>query len=78
VGGFPELPIMEDFALMRRLRRLGRVVIAPASVLTSDRRWQDLGVWQTTLTNHAIPIGYFLGVSPSRLATWYRRRKGVF
>jgi hypothetical protein len=77
VGGFPEFPIMEDFELMRRLRRLGRVVIAPALVSTSDRRWQALGVWQTTLTNYAIPIGYLLGVSPSRLATWYRRRKGA-
>ena len=75
LGGFPELPIMEDVELMGRLRRLGRVVIASASVLTSDRRWQALGVWRTTLTNYVILIGYFLGASPSRLARWYRRQR---
>ena len=78
VGGFPELPIMEDFELVRRLRRLGRVAICPTSVLTSDRRWQALGVWQTTMTNYAIPIGYLLGVSPSRLARWYCRQRRLW
>ena len=72
LGGFPDLPIMEDFELMLRLRRLGQIAIVPASVLTSGRRWQKLGVLKTTLINQMIIIAYFLGVSPTRLVRWYR------
>ena len=76
-GGFPELPIMEDFELVRRLRRKGKVAIAPASVLTSARRWEKLGVLRTTLLNQVIIAAYLLGVSPARIVRWYRgdRRK---
>jgi glycosyltransferase involved in cell wall biosynthesis len=75
LGGFPELPIMEDFELSRQLRRLGRIEILPAAVLTSGRRWQKLGVFKTTLINQLIVIGYFVGVSPDKLAYWYRRQR---
>lgn len=73
IGGFPELPIMEDFELMRRLRRLGRIVIVPEPVLTSGRRWLRLGVLQTTLINQIVIIAYLLGVPPKQIAYWYRR-----
>lgn len=73
VGEFPELPIMEDFVLVRRLQQLGRIAIAPAAVLTSSRRWQKLGILKTTLINQLILIGYGLGISPQRLAHWYRQ-----
>jgi rSAM/selenodomain-associated transferase 2 len=73
VEGFPVLPIMEDFVLIQRLKQRGRIAIIPAAVLTSGRRWQKLGVFKTTLTNQLMLIAYFLGVSPSRLARWYRR-----
>ena len=75
IGGFPNLPIMEDFELMRRLKRYGKIAIAPAPVVTSGRRWQKLGVVRTTLINQLIIIGYFLGVPPARLARWYRQRR---
>jgi rSAM/selenodomain-associated transferase 2 len=75
IGGFPNLPIMEDFELMRRLKRYGKIAIAPAPVLTSGRRWQKLGVVRTTLINQLIIISYFLGVSPAKLARWYRQRR---
>jgi rSAM/selenodomain-associated transferase 2 len=71
VGGFPDLPIMEDFELVRRLRRRGQVAIVRARVATSPRRWQHLGPWRTTWTNQMIVLGYYLGVSPGRLAKWY-------
>jgi uncharacterized protein len=74
VGGFVEMPIMEDFELIKRLQPLGRIEILAASVLTSARRWLQRGVWQTTLINQAIIIGYSIGISPTRLATWYRHR----
>jgi rSAM/selenodomain-associated transferase 2 len=73
IGGFPDLPIMEDFELMLRLKRLGRITIVPAPVLTSGRRWQKLGVVKTTLINQLIIAGYFLGIPPAQLVRWYRR-----
>ena len=75
IGGFPNLPIMEDFELMRRLKRYGKIAIASAPVLTSGRRWQKLGVVRTTLINQLIIISYFLGVPPAKLARWYRQRR---
>jgi rSAM/selenodomain-associated transferase 2 len=72
VGGFPPLPIMEDVELIRRLQKRGRIGIAPATVQTSARRWQRLGVVQTTLVNQFILLAFYLGVSPQRLAHWYR------
>lgn len=72
IGGFPELPIMEDFALVQQLRQHGRIAIVPDKVLTSGRRWQKLGVFHTTAVNQLIILGYQLGVSPTLLAHWYR------
>jgi rSAM/selenodomain-associated transferase 2 len=73
LGGFAELPIMEDFELIRRLQRLGRIEILDTPVVTSARRWIDRGVLQTTLINQAIVAGYLAGISPATLASWYRR-----
>lgn len=75
LGGYAELPIMEDFELMRRLRKQGKIAIAPAAVITSGRRWQKLGLWRTTLINQGMVLGFFLGRDPHRLAQWYRRQK---
>jgi len=75
VGGFTNLPIMEDFELIRRLQRLGKIAIASASILTSSRRWDKLGVFQTTLINQLVILGYFLGISPVKLAELYRRKR---
>ena len=72
LGGFADLPIMEDYELSRRLRRRGRIELADASAVTSARRWQTLGPWRTTWINQMIVLGYHLGVSPERLARWYR------
>lgn len=75
LGGFPELPIMEDFAFVQRLRKRGRMAIIPTFVITSSRRWQKLGVWRTTVINQLIIAGYFLGISPQQLVHWYRRHR---
>jgi rSAM/selenodomain-associated transferase 2 len=71
VGSFPLQPIMEDFELMRRLKRKGKVKISPLHATTSARRWERLGVLKTTIVNQAIILGYFFGVSPEKLADWY-------
>ncbi len=77
MGGFPMLPIMEDFELVRRLHARGRIVILPAAIRTSPRRWLNLGVGRTTLINQAIVLAYLAGASPQKLARWYRRSKGI-
>lgn len=77
IGGFPELPIMEDFELIRRLQSSGKIAIIPVSVVTSARRWLQKGVFKTTLINQIIIIAYFLGISPQHLRTWYRRGKFI-
>ena len=74
VGGFANLPIMEDFEFIKRIKRTGKIAIAPAKVITSSRRWQKLGVWKTTLINQLIIAGYYLGISPAKLSNFYRSR----
>lgn len=70
VGGFPDWPIMEDYELMRRLRCIGRIAIAPMPVTTSARRWLTNGVWRTTLMNQVCIVARRIGVSPESLAGW--------
>jgi rSAM/selenodomain-associated transferase 2 len=72
IGGFPDLPIMEDFVWVRQVKRIGKITIVPMSVKTSARRWQKLGIWRTTAINQIIILGYFLGISPEQLRRWYR------
>jgi rSAM/selenodomain-associated transferase 2 len=74
-GGFPPLPIMDDYQLVRTARRLGQVVTLDQRVRTSARRWRKLGLVRTTLVNQLIIAGFRAGVSPERLAGWYGRRK---
>jgi rSAM/selenodomain-associated transferase 2 len=75
IGGYSEMPVMEDFELMRRLRKRGQIVISPSCVITSARRWQEVGIWKTTLINQVIIVAYYLGISTSRLARWYSRKE---
>jgi rSAM/selenodomain-associated transferase 2/rSAM/selenodomain-associated transferase 1 len=73
MGGFANLPIMEDYELIQRLRKLGRITIADAPAITSSRRWQRLGWLRTTLINQWIIAGFHLGIAPERLARFYQR-----
>jgi len=73
VGGFPEQPIMEDFELVRKLRRQGKITILPITATTSNRRWKKYGILRTTLLNQAIIVCYLFGISPEKLAGWYRK-----
>ena len=72
LGGFPDQPIMEDYELVRRLRRRGRIAVASGAVATSGRRWEEHGLVKTTLINQIMLAAYHLGVSPHRLARLYR------
>jgi hypothetical protein len=72
IGGFANLPIMEDCEIVRRLRKRGRVVTVAAAAITSGRRWRRLGLFRTTLINQLVILGHVCGVSPDRLAAFYR------
>ena len=71
-GGFPNMPILEDFEFIRRLRRHGRIAVLPEAVMTSARRWQRLGFIRTTIINQLIIFAYLSRVDPGRLARWYQ------
>jgi rSAM/selenodomain-associated transferase 2 len=72
IGGYPDLEIMEDFALVQELKKLGHIALVAAAVHTAARRWERLGVWRTTCLNQAIVLGYYIGIPPARLRQWYR------
>ena len=71
VGGFPELPLMEDITLARRLKRHSPPACLRAQVLTSGRRWEQHGVLRTILLMWWLRLAYFLGADPHRLARRY-------
>jgi rSAM/selenodomain-associated transferase 2 len=73
VGGVPDQPLMEEFELCRRLRRLGRLALADATVVTSDRRFRKLGVCRTYLRMWWVTMLYRFGVPPQRLRQIYER-----
>lgn len=72
VGGFPEIPLMEDVALSRLLRRAGRPARVRRPVVTSSRRWERRGVWRTIFLMWRLRLEYWLGADPLRLAERYR------
>jgi hypothetical protein len=77
VGGYPEIPAMEDYEMSRRLRRMGRITIVSESVRTSARRWEERGIWRATLFNQVCIAAHRLGVSPERIAAWRARGAGI-
>ena len=73
VGGYPEIPLMEDVELSRRMRRAGKTVLLSLRVQSSGRRWETWGPVRTVLFMWRLRIGYLLGRTPSRCAEAYRR-----
>lgn len=73
LGGFPEIPIMEDIAFARLLRRAGHMTFIPSGLVSSARRWHANGVVKTTLVNWWITLLFFLRVPPGRLRRAYDR-----
>jgi len=71
VGGFPDIALMEDIVLSRRLKRLGRPLCLKARALTSGRRWEKHGVVRTILTMWRLRLAFFLGAEPGKLAASY-------
>jgi rSAM/selenodomain-associated transferase 2 len=72
LGGYREIPIMDDYDFVRRLQRSGRTVCLPGPATTSSRRWRAIGIPRTVLAWFLIRWLYVAGVSPQRLARLYR------
>lgn len=71
VGGFPDIPLMEDIAFCRTLKKTGAVACLPSRVVTSARRWEADGVWRTIFRMWTLKLLYFAGVPPARLKQFY-------
>jgi hypothetical protein len=71
VGGFPDLPLMEDIELSKRLLKRSRPACVAAPAITSGRRWERHGVWRTILKMWRLRLRYFLGTDPAQLAREY-------
>jgi len=71
VGGIPRLPLMEDVALSRRLKRGGRPCCVRTPLVTSSRRWEQRGVLRTIVLMWYLRAAYALGADPARLARLY-------
>ncbi len=76
VGGFPVLPLMEDVAFSKQLRRQAAPRVLGSRVTTSSRRWEKHGVARTILLMWRLRLLYFLGVSPAKLVAQYYPENG--
>lgn len=71
LGGYAQIPLMEDVEFSSRLKWVGRPARLAGPVLVSSRRWEKHGTLRTTLLMWVLRLLYWLGVSPARLARWY-------
>lgn len=74
-GRFPEIPLMEDIAFSRQLKKYGRPLCLGHQLTTSGRRWEKHGVWRTIGLMWRLRLAYWLGADPHRLALHYVRHK---
>ena len=70
-GGFAAIPLMEDIALSKRLKRVSRPLCLRECVVTSGRRWESHGVLNTVLLMWRLRLAYFFGADPQALARRY-------
>jgi rSAM/selenodomain-associated transferase 2 len=75
LGGYADIPLMEDVDFTRRLKRRGRVAALRQRVTTSARKWEREGVLRTIVLMWTLRLLYALGVSPARLHRWYYGRR---
>lgn len=75
LGGFADIPLMEDVEIMRRTKKQGgKIRILRDKAVTSPRRYETEGVWRRTFGNWTLQFRYLLGASPALLAEKYRAR----
>jgi rSAM/selenodomain-associated transferase 2 len=71
LGGYPDIPLMEDVAFSRALKSRGAVACLRSRVISSARRWEKQGIWRTILRMWLLKLLYLVGVSPVRLKRYY-------
>jgi rSAM/selenodomain-associated transferase 2 len=71
LGGYPDIPLMEDVAFSRALKRRGAVACLHSRVVSSARRWEMDGIWRTVVKMWILKTLYLLGISPIRLKRYY-------
>lgn len=71
MGGYTEIPIMEDIALSKKLKCFAAPVCLRQKITTSSRRWEQRGIFRTILLMWSLRLLYFLGTDPKTLARWY-------
>lgn len=77
VGGFPDIPIMEDVALLQKIKEKGhKIMFINSPVKTSARRWEKEGLLYCTLRNWLLAFLYYAGVSPVKLSRFYPTEEG--
>ncbi|SDU10444.1 TIGR04283 family arsenosugar biosynthesis glycosyltransferase [Halopseudomonas salegens] len=72
IGGYADIPLMEDIELSKRLRQICHPARLRPALTTSSRRWQQNGSLRTIALMWWLRLAFWLGVSPQRLARWYR------
>jgi rSAM/selenodomain-associated transferase 2 len=70
-GHFPDIPLMEDIALSKALKRISPPLCLRARAITSGRRWEQNGVLRTIVLMWRLRLAYYLGTSPAALAERY-------
>ncbi|MFV2059819.1 MAG: TIGR04283 family arsenosugar biosynthesis glycosyltransferase [Gammaproteobacteria bacterium] len=75
VNGFPEIPLMEDIAISKKLRQRYSCACLSDKVSTSSRRWQEHGIIKTILLMWMLRFLYFIGISPNKLVELYYGKK---
>ena len=71
LGGFADIPLMEDIEISKRLKRISRPLCIRQPLTTSSRRWEQHGIYRTIFLMWRLRLAYFLGSSPERLARLY-------
>jgi hypothetical protein len=72
MGGYREIPLMEDMDFSRHLKRHGKVAILPPRMDTAARRWIEEGWLKSSFRSWALQGAWAAGVTPDKLARWYR------
>jgi len=75
VGGYPDIPLMEDIAFSKALKKRGRPLCVGSPVVTSSRRWEEFGVWRTVFLMWKLRWQFFRGVPPEKLHKQYYAKK---
>lgn len=73
LGGYADIPLMEDVELSKRLRRYAAPVCVESRVITSSRRWSRNGIWKTIFLMWKLRLLFWLGRDPAKLNELYRR-----